>query len=231
MAANGAELGACMILFDQWYLPDGETHLPEWMTKVRDRRAGRLRYQGSKYDAALKHCRHRRVAVDIGSHVGLWAFWMAQDFGHLYAFEPHPDHRACWMKNMHQFSNVQLLECALGAEAGAVTIQTGPSSSGDTYVSPSGVGHRVDMKRLDEFGLTNVDLIKIDCEGYEYYALLGARETILSSRPVIIVEQKPTHGRKYGISDTAGAEWLRTLGYQARQTISGDVILTHPRAA
>jgi hypothetical protein len=38
---------------------------------------------------------------------------------------------------------------------------------------------------------TTVDLIKIDVEGHEYRAVIGAMETIRRSRPVIIGEFSP----------------------------------------
>jgi hypothetical protein len=41
---------------------------------------------------------------------------------------------------------------------------------------------------LDSLGLTDVSFMKIDIEGYEYYALLGAVDTITACRPVILYE-------------------------------------------
>jgi len=46
-----------MIRFGPWHLPDGETHLQEWMTTVNRDVEGRLTYQYNKYDAALRYCR------------------------------------------------------------------------------------------------------------------------------------------------------------------------------
>lgn len=221
-----------MIKFDAWWMPDGETHLPHWMTVSQQKRDGRLTYQIRKYEAALALCKQRRSVIDVGAHVGLWSYWMAKDFTNLFAFEPHHDHQDCWRKNMEGLTNAALFCYALGAQPGHVTLTTGPSSSGDTYVSPNGAkGPKVELRRLDEFTVHDVDLLKIDCEGFEYYVLQGALETIARCKPVIVVEQKPTHGQKYGISDTAGAQLLKTVGYVERKTINGDVILTHREVA
>lgn len=214
-----------MIRFEDWYLPDGEQHLQQWMTTTGRRRAGRLTYQIHKYEAALKYCTQRRVAVDVGAHVGLWSYWMAEDFTELIAFEPKSAHRECWRRNMEHRGG-SLIAAALGNTTGRVSLTTGPSSSGDTYVDPTTDTGEVTLMRLDEFRLRDVDLIKVDCEGFEVYVLEGAAETLKAFKPVVIVEQKPGHGEKYGISDTAGVTFLKTLGYQEREVINGDFILT-----
>jgi len=217
-----------MIKFDRWFLPDGETHLQAWMTSQQQRRDGRLTYQLRKYEAALRHCRQRRRAVDVGAHVGLWSYWMAKDFQDLLAFEPKRAHRECWRANMNGRGGT-LLAVALGTRTGLVSMLTGPSSSGDTYVRPDGDTSEstevATLMTLDEFVLTELDLLKIDCEGYELFVVQGARETILREQPVIIVEQKPGHGAKYGIGDLDAVAYLRTLGYAEVETINGDVIM------
>jgi FkbM family methyltransferase len=220
-----------VITFDQWYLPDGETHLQSWMTQVNRRVDGRLTYQYHKYEAAVAWCKQRRTAVDVGAHVGLWSYWMSADFNHLEAFEPHPDHVQCWLINMMgRRGKATLHECALGDHSGTIQLTTGPSSSGDTYVVPEKDGN-IRLSKLDELGLMDVDFLKVDCEGYEVFVLRGAQETIERCRPVVIVEQKPKHGDKYRIADTAGAEWLKTLGYRLKQVISGDYIMLPPEVS
>lgn len=217
-----------MIQFEHWQLPDGETHLQQWMLQVSRRRDGRLTYQLHKYDAALQHCPKRYVAVDCGAHVGLWSYWMAKDFAEVHAFEPHPAHRECFAVNMQGAKNVHLYPVALGAEDGMVGLETGPSSSGDTYVVRGAVnGHvQTPLRRLDSFNLDVVNFLKIDCEGYEAFVVEGALETIKRCKPAIIVEQKPGHGLKYDIRDDAARQLLMANGYRLRQTISGDDILT-----
>jgi hypothetical protein len=44
------------------------------------------------------------------------------------------------------------------------------------------------MIPLDDLHLTNVSLIKMDVENYEFFALVGAKETILRNKPAIIFE-------------------------------------------
>lgn len=222
-----------MIGFRDWYLPDGETHLQEWMLTVQRVVEGRLTYQYHKYEAALSHCAKRRTAVDVGAHVGLFSFFMARDFQRLHAFEPIARHRECWQANMRQhpnLANTTLYDCALGREHAGVALLPGLASSGDTRVDPTQAG-TIRQARLDDFKLTEVDFIKIDCEGYEQFVIEGAAETIARSLPVIMVEQKPGHAQRYGLEEAGGVDVLERMGYFVRWQLSGDFVLTNRRAA
>ena len=43
--------------------------------------------------------------------------------------------------------------------------------------------------KVDEFNFTDIDYIKIDVEGFEKKVLIGAKETILKYKPLIVIEQ------------------------------------------
>lgn len=218
-----------MIRFDQWALPTGETHLAEWMTTKRRRVDGRLTYQYEKYEAALGRCPSRRVAIDVGSHCGLWAFWMARDFERVHCFEPKPEHQECWITNMTSRHNAELYDVALGAIDREVGLITGPSSSGDTAVDLSASG--IQMRTLDSYHFQGVDFIKVDCEGYEAFVLEGGLETLKRCRPVVIVEQKTGHGPRFGRGDLDAVRLLESLGARQVWDYSGDYVLTFEKAA
>ena len=112
-----------MIRFDQWWFPDGETQLPKWLARMDLRVDGRLTYQHHKYAAALQLVRHRRAAVDVGAHVGLWSYYMAQDFAAVEAFEPMDTHRACFLENVPS-PHVRLHPVALGVGYADVSLCT-----------------------------------------------------------------------------------------------------------
>ena len=208
--------------FGGWFFPDHEAHLQDWLRKVNDERDGRLRYQGAKQDLALAHCRQKRVAIDIGGHVGLWSFYLAQQFETVHAFEPVAEHRACFEANV-KATNVILYPCALGAGEARVSIHTSQGSSGDSWVNGEG---EIPMHRLDSYGFSDVDLIKVDCEGGELAALRGGEETIIRCRPTIIVEQKPGRAQKFGLAETAAVQYLESLGAKLRAHKSGDYVLS-----
>ena len=65
----------------------------------------------------------------------------------------------------------------------------------------------VQLRPLDDFGITGVDFIKIDVEGHEVEVLKGAAQTIEQSRPVVLTEVKGEH------LETVSA-WFRARDYK-----------------
>jgi FkbM family methyltransferase len=211
---------------DGCYWPDGEEHMILWIADPKNRMMlnGRPAYQGKKQQAALSYCKQFRTAVDVGGHVGLWAHNLAQAFTYVHSFEPVAAHRECFMSNVLADNyNVLLHPCALGEKDGLVSIRSNPTSSGDSWIDGPG---DIEMYRLDECELRNVDFIKIDTEGSELPVLRGGEETIKRCRPTIIVEQKPGMAAKFGLGETDAVKYLESLGATVRQVISGDYILT-----
>lgn len=213
-----------MMTFDKWVMPDTEAHLPVWMTHANHRVQGRLTYQKSKYDAAMAHVKQRRVGIDIGAHIGLMSYWMAQNFQILHAFEPKPEHVRCWNVNMEGHTNAYIYETALGDELKEVGLLTGSSSSGDTSVVLD--GHGTPMRTLDSFHFNDVDFIKIDCEGFEAFILEGAKDTLTRCRPTVMVEQKPGHGQRFGRGELDAVTLLTDMGAKQVWCGSGDYVLT-----
>lgn len=205
------------------WLPDGETHLVDWMKKTNRLVDGKLTYQYHKLEAALGYVKEWRGAVDVGAHCGLWSMHLADRFALLYAFEPVAAHRECFNMNVLGAAGVYLHPCALGESDGSVSIHTAPTSSGDSWVNGRG---EIPLRRLDDFGITDVDFLKLDCEGYELFALRGAEETLIRCRPCVIVEQKPGRAQKFGLPERGAVDYLQKLGAKLRKEMSGDFILS-----
>jgi hypothetical protein len=67
----------------------------------------------------------------------------------------------------------------------------------------------VQRMSIDDMHLDHVDLIKLDVEGHEYIALMGALNTIKLCRPVIVIEEDQ---QKYNAG--AARYLLENLGMQ-----------------
>jgi FkbM family methyltransferase len=215
-------------VYGGWTFPEGEAHLPQWIKKVNDVRDGRKLYQGAKYRRAIAFCKARRVAVDIGAHIGLWAWQMSKDFERVRCFEPMPEHRECFAINMADRHNFVLHPVALGEKPGTAHVRTRTyGSSGDTGVDLTGNGLAVPMLALDSFGLTDVDFLKCDCEGFEVFVMKGAVETLKANKPVVIVEQKPETGmeRNYKIGTKDAVRFLESLGAKQVAEMAGDHVM------
>ncbi len=226
------------------WLPETETHLAEVMTGKDARLVeGKATYQYKKLEACLRHlgAARRRLAVDIGAHVGLWSMWLVREFSLVHAFEPIPAHRELFRRNV-QAHNFVLHACALGAEAGEVALRVPLETTGNAHIAIEGrhpgtrfVAHPdrhervegVPLKRLDDLELEEVDFIKIDVEGYERQVLAGAWETIRRDRPILIVEQKGNDAA-YGDAPNAAVKQLERWGMRPLEVISGDWIMGWP---
>lgn len=202
------------------WLPDGEEHLIEWMQKKNIVVDGKPSYQYEKLQMALGYVKNWRVAVDVGAHCGLISMHLVKKFQCVMAFEPVEAHRECFVKNVGP--GAVLAPCALGEKEGTVSIHTSANSSGDSWVDGEG---DIPLRRLDFYELDNVDFIKLDCEGYELFALRGGEETLKRCKPCVMVEQKPRRAQKFGLGETDAVYYLKSLGATLKASKSGDYIM------
>jgi FkbM family methyltransferase len=213
------------------WLPAGETHLQPHLDRG-DMVDGRGTYQLHKLVEAVNLCPpdRRRVAVDVGAHVGLWTRILARAFATVHAFEPVPWFRACWARNLQEHSNARLHPYALSDEYTELRLRLDPTNSGSTRVDHEGGELAVQTMRLDDMRLHEVDLIKLDCEGWEEPALRGAVDTLQRCRPVVIVEQKPGHQQRAGLEAHGALRLLEAYGYRCTRELGGDFIMLPPAA-
>lgn len=201
----------------------------DWVADARNRMIlnDRPAYQGKKQVALLKLCTRFRTALDIGAHIGTWTHNLAPNFQTVRSFEPVKDHRDCFALNITA-QNVIVYPLALGDQDTMVDMHTGPSSTGDTWVELPVNGHvgTVRMLRLDDFDWHDIDLIKIDAEGFEESILRGGLETVKRCRPVICVEQKRDMPKKWGMEPQGAVRLLQQNGYRVAMEIGGDYMMT-----
>lgn len=222
------------------WLPATETHMNNWMVTRNQVVDGKLTYQYHKLQAAMAYVKDFGVAIDVGAHCGLWSMHLAKLFKSLYAFEPIPLHRKCWAmnattpqsKDVAHTCKAILYPLALGDKTQLVKFYSTPGSTGDTFVDAGG-NVEVEMVRLDEMFTngewhpdTKIDFIKLDCEGYELFALRGGEEMLKRCKPCVVVEQKPNKAPKYGLGTTDAVKYLQGLGAVARKEIGGDYIMS-----
>ena len=220
------------------WLPNSDTHFAEHLEKGPLYR-GAGTYQLKKILLAMQvvksHMPAQGVAIDIGAHVGLWSRYLVDHFKTVIAFEPVPAHIECFKANLAKElradpdSRVILYQHALGSEHGHITIETTPDNSGNAHVSapgskPNGHGVQVPLYKLDEHILAghSVSFIKIDVEGFELEVLKGGEQTIKREKPVMVIEQKPGHGKRYGFGDTAAVELMKQWGASVAWQKAGD---------
>jgi FkbM family methyltransferase len=195
--------------------------VPDYESKINSSHRQRDKFLAA-VDLVDQDSRH--LALDVGAHIGMWTLQMLEVFDRVIAFEPYPDNYACFVRNVSS-ARASLQRVALGTRAGRVSLAQKSGTSLKTHVSASSEGSIV-MKRLDDLEIVGVDFLKIDVEGYDFYVVEGAEETIKRDRPVIIVEQKPeVASTRYKIPDTAAVTLLQSWGYETVTELNGDFIM------
>lgn len=206
-----------------WWFPDQDTHFAGMLEKNIKKGGGPV-YQEPVRRLSIKHCAHKRLALDIGANVGLWSRDLCEHFDQVVAFEPVADFRSCLQKNVIN-TKLDLRACALGEQDTMIDMIVTEINTGHSHVDTASLGKgKTHMYRLDSLGFTGVDYMKLDCEGYENAILRGARETIMANRPIMVVEHK--NHQDVGHDDTGQA--LDTLvGWGARiiDRVKNDYIL------
>lgn len=131
-----------------------------------------------------------RLCVQAGGNLGVWPKRLAQAFETVITFEPAAENFAALCQNAPE-PNIVKIQAAIGAQAGLVGLsrvrRDGKPHSHEGITHIDGPGS-VPVLRLDDLGLPVCDLLYLDIEGYELYALQGAAATIARCRPVIATE-------------------------------------------
>ena len=205
------------------------------------------------------HVRPGSVALDVGAYMGGHSMLMGRLVGRagkVYAFEPQKKmfRELVWNIALSGMDGVVIpLRYAVGDKTDVIEMNCPfeVDGMGRVELVEGGLGigagcDRAERRPLDDFGFSDVSLIKIDVEGHENAVLEGAKETIAGSRPVVIVEilsggdvaplGAPAMGLPLANAEQLGrihATWrlLERHGYQVRPIRGHDYIalpLEHP---
>lgn len=215
-----------------WWLPADDTYFAQFANPIHYRAGPPPKHNGfmrEHLQAALKFVRKWDAAIDVGAHVGFWAFDLAQQFTTVFAFEPAGPTFECLLKNTEEFDNVKAFNLAVGDRPGKCEIQNDkqrPGNSGSNYIKP-GAGE-IDIVTLDSFGFDACDFLKVDVEGFELRVLEGARALIKRCRPVISLECTDRKFRdRYGIPEDEAQRWLLKRGYREAWAQRPDKVFVH----
>lgn len=179
------------------------------------------RYQYHTLLAALSFLKDRRVAIDIGGHIGLYSNALLEIFETVIGFEPAPVNAKCYGANA---SAAILHVCGLGAKEGKLNLNLASENSGNNSLVESFGNDYVPIliKTLDSFNINNIDLIKVDVQGFEEQVLLGAEQTLKNNSPIIIIELI-TH--KTSPPNIAALNLLKSYGYEELMIVGKDYIM------
>ena len=136
---------------------------------------------------------NRKVMVQAGGNAGYFIRKYADEFKTVYTFEPDPINFLCLCLNTVLIDNVKKIEACVGDTHQLVSMKNFHEYDiGGIHITPNeeiqNTNKSVPTMLIDDLNLDDCSIIQLDVEGYEYYALKGAKNTIEKFKPVICIE-------------------------------------------
>lgn len=175
------------------------------------------------------------VAVDGGANVGDWTAKMRERFDSVFAVEASPECAKMLRKRFCEDESVGVIHAALLDRAGMVRVVSPNKKPAcqKRYVElvPDGDVRSITLDSIPLAcgpawgGLCG--LIKLDLEGAEYPALLGAQNTIADHRPVLIVEFYKDLCARFGHTEDSVLSLIDAMGYKMVMESFPDRVFVH----
>ena len=165
---------------------------------------------------------------DVGANVEVYSvlFSRLAYLGHVVAFEPTVTADMLRANLAHNgCQNVQVQQIAIGSMTGSVEdgIYRIWGKEPERQVYP--------FYRLDDYvrnnNITKLDCIKIDVDSFDFEVLLGARETLRTLKPIVVVELNHALSRR-NQSNVKALEWLYEQGIEEVLSLDGDNFVITP---
>ena len=165
--------------------------------------------------------------LDIGANIGLFALRYANrvQHGRIVSLEPNPYVFPLLVKNIevNQLKNVQAFATAIGGNSGKSPFQFHRFSTGSGSIikwrfpeekNVDLVTVEVQVRTLDDFieeqtEVKSIELIKMDVEGAELNALLGAAKILKNTHRIVMEYHSPALLKKI-------KEYLQPYGFQLK---------------
>jgi FkbM family methyltransferase len=138
------------------------------------------------------------VIVDAGANIGMAALYFASRFpeAKIIAIEPEPSNFAILQKNCEGLENVSLIQGALWPTTGTLAIEDESAEKWGFKVTdvfrlpdPASSVRAVTIPEImARFGISEIDLLKLDIEGSERDLFLGRPQDWLGQVKMIVIE-------------------------------------------
>ena len=206
------------LMHNGWYVPDDDKKISFVLENDIDKT--NPSYEGKFRNQILEHLPNKRTFVDVGANVGIWSFPFIGKFNTIVGYEPSKQNIECLQANVG--TAIDIRTKAVADFEGTADFHQAGKNCGDGKLCREGVGasYAVPVVKLDNENLLDVDLIKIDVQGWELEVLKGAEHLIRSHQPWVIFEVNQD-------IDTC-CEFMESLKYETIYTKSKRVFLWAP---
>ena len=185
---------------------DGDSHISRWVEEE-----GRLDHDQNALPIILGYIKDGDVVVDAGAFIGDHTIAYTKAVGktgRVMAFEPNPSAYECLVHNCPEAMALNLgLSDRSGELKMAIDVNAGASHVGDG-------GQLINVVALDSMPFQRLNFIKMDVEGMELRALLGAKKTIEAHRPIMWIEINVGALKRQGVVPAQIFDVLHGMGYE-----------------
>ena len=212
---------------DLW-LPSDDAQIEQW------RKKGAPHMQDKCLKSFVQYCNSQnkkfKTVLDVGAWCGTWSKAIQPYCKRVIAFEPNKTTFECLQKNLNPFNHVTCNRLAIGDKLCNVSL-TQESATQNTRVGKESSNIQdVQMFNIDYWNYDDVDMIKIDVEGYEMRVLEGANKTLTfndenqSNVQYIMVELNHNTERYDSSSVEVKNHITKNLGFKILINIWPDII-------
>ena len=199
-----------------------------WLWPVYDKESYQVQISDDTlYDHIEPFLKNKQIMVQAGGNCGVMLEKFVLNFGLVYTFEPDPLNFYCLTMNL-PYSNLIKFQACVGRDHKLISLNNGYSSEiqdvGAVHINERLPTGNVPTLKIDDLNLDSCDLIQLDTEGFEFYALMGAHKTIEKYHPVLCLEMNPHWARRYGVSLEQIEDFVFKLGYQFKSSHMEDRI-------
>jgi FkbM family methyltransferase len=169
-----------------WCVPDDDKKISSVLEDDEDKT--NPSYERKFRDQIIAHIPNKRTFIDVGANIGIWSFPFINKFKNVIGYEPSKQNIECLQANVGDAIDIRTK--AVANFEGTADFHQAGKNCGDGKLCRPGIGasYTVPVVKLDDENLSDVDLIKIDVQGWEYEVLLGAENIIKTQRPWVIFE-------------------------------------------
>ena len=169
--------------------------------------------------------RNGNVVFDIGANIGFYSSFFSKyagKHGQVYSFEPDSLNFSYLLKGTFSIPTINIFNTAIGPQKDTISFYKSKSLNVDhrTY-KPDHFAEetKVNMTSIDHFcsehAIDKIDFIKIDIQGYEMQAMLGAKFQLEKNRGIKILSEFWPYGlKKSGSSVLEYFDFLIQLEFQ-----------------
>ena len=202
---------------NDFWVPSNDVHIEQW-------KSGAPFTQNKCLNKFIKYCESQtkkmKTVIDVGAWCGTWAKAIEPFAKKVIAFEPDKTHFECLQRNC-------TINCTPRMEAVGAQLQE-VSLTEDNFTQAKRVNEKgnIRMITLDHMAYEDVDMIKIDVEGYEMEVLKGATKTLESVKYLMIELNNNT--KKYGSNNVEVEKHISSLGFKVLMDHWPDKVFYRP---